>query len=53
MTLFPESMKIEKPDKIHEGKVAVCTAGTADIPVAEEAAQTAEYFWNSRGTDFE
>ena len=22
----------------------VCTAGTADIPVAEEAAQTAEYF---------
>ena len=37
-------LKIEKPDKIHEGKVAVCTAGTADIPVAEEAAQTAEYF---------
>ena len=34
-------LKIEKPDKIHEGKVAVCTAGTADIPVAEEAAQTA------------
>lgn len=27
-----------------EGSVAVCTAGTADIPVAEEAAQTAEYF---------
>lgn len=26
------------------GKVAVCTAGTADIPVAEEAAQTIEYF---------
>lgn len=26
------------------GKIAVCTAGTADIPVAEEAAQTAEYF---------
>lgn len=26
------------------GSVAVCTAGTADIPVAEEAAQTAEYF---------
>ena len=24
--------------------MAVCTAGTADIPVAEEAAQTAEYF---------
>ena len=49
---FPEAqydpvsriLKIEKPDKVHEGKVAVCTAGTADIPVAEEAAQTAEYF---------
>ena len=26
------------------GKIAVCTAGTADVPVAEEAAQTAEYF---------
>lgn len=26
------------------GRVAVCTAGTADIGVAEEAAQTAEYF---------
>jgi NCAIR mutase (PurE)-related protein len=27
-----------------QGSVAVCTAGTADIPVAEEAAQTAEFF---------
>lgn len=26
------------------GEIAVVTAGTADIPVAEEAAQTAEYF---------
>ncbi len=26
------------------GSIAVCTAGTADIPVAEEAAQTCEYF---------
>ena len=26
------------------GNVAVCTAGTADIPVAEEAAKTAEFF---------
>ncbi|WP_411335533.1 nickel pincer cofactor biosynthesis protein LarB [Ruminococcus gauvreauii] len=26
------------------GCVAVCTGGTSDIPVAEEAAQTAEYF---------
>ena len=37
-------LKIEKPDKKRIGKVAVCSAGTADIPVAEEAAQTAEYF---------
>lgn len=37
-------IKIEKAGKIHRGKVVVCTAGTADIPVAEEAAQTAEYF---------
>lgn len=37
-------LKIEKPDKKRIGKIAVCTAGTADIPVAEEAAQTAEYF---------
>ncbi|MGM9581149.1 MAG: nickel pincer cofactor biosynthesis protein LarB [Anaerovibrio sp.] len=28
------------------GCIAVCTAGTADIPVAEEAAQVAEYFGN-------
>ncbi|MCI8836331.1 MAG: nickel pincer cofactor biosynthesis protein LarB [Ruminococcus sp.] len=37
-------LKIEKPGKKRCGKIAVCTAGTADIPVAEEAAQTAEYF---------
>lgn len=37
-------LKIEKPGKQREGLIAVCTAGTADIPVAEEAAQTAEYF---------
>ena len=33
-----------KEEKKLIGKIAVCTAGTADIPVAEEAAQTAEYF---------
>lgn len=37
-------LKIEKKGKKRTGKIAVCTAGTADIPVAEEAAQTAEYF---------
>ncbi|MDE6204202.1 MAG: nickel pincer cofactor biosynthesis protein LarB [Lachnospiraceae bacterium] len=37
-------LKLEKPGKVRYGKIAVCTAGTADIPVAEEAAQTAEYF---------
>ncbi|WP_300276897.1 nickel pincer cofactor biosynthesis protein LarB [Peptacetobacter sp.] len=39
-------LKIEKKDKKHIGKIAVCTAGTADIAVAEEAAQTAEFFGN-------
>ncbi|MBO4459760.1 MAG: nickel pincer cofactor biosynthesis protein LarB [Clostridiales bacterium] len=37
-------LKVSKTDKILIGNIAVCTAGTADIPVAEEAAQTAEYF---------
>ncbi len=37
-------LKIEKKDKKRTGKIVVCTAGTADIPVAEEAAETAEYF---------
>ena len=37
-------LKIERSGKLRQGKIAVCTAGTADIPVAEEAAQTAEYF---------
>lgn len=37
-------LKVEKPGKERNGCVAVCTGGTADIPVAEEAAQTAEYF---------
>jgi NCAIR mutase (PurE)-related protein len=37
-------LKYEKPGKEHIGKIAVCTAGTADIPVAEEAALTAEFF---------
>lgn len=37
-------LKIEKEGKVRTGKVVVCTAGTADIPVAEEAALTAEFF---------
>lgn len=37
-------LKKEKPGKSRIGCVAVVTAGTSDIPVAEEAAQTAEYF---------
>ena len=44
---FPETeydpisriLKVEKKDKKRIGKIAVCSAGTADIPVAEEAAQ--------------
>lgn len=37
-------LKAEKENKTRLGKIAVCSAGTADIPVAEEAAQTAEFF---------
>ncbi|MDD3361721.1 MAG: nickel pincer cofactor biosynthesis protein LarB [Hespellia sp.] len=37
-------LKIEKDGKERIGRIAVCSAGTADIPVAEEAAQVAEYF---------
>ena len=39
-------MKLEKPGKDRIGKIAVCTGGTADISVAEEAAQKAEFFGN-------
>ncbi len=38
------TLKYERADKKRTGCIAVCTAGTADIPVAEEAAQTAEFF---------
>ncbi|MBQ1310519.1 MAG: nickel pincer cofactor biosynthesis protein LarB [Blautia sp.] len=37
-------LKIEGKKKEQTGCIAVCTGGTADIAVAEEAAQTAEYF---------
>jgi len=40
-------LKIENKKKELIGNIAVCTAGTADIPVAEEAAQTAEFFGSS------
>ncbi len=37
-------LKIEGEERERTGNIAVCCAGTADIPVAEEAAQTAEFF---------
>ncbi len=37
-------LRAEKIQKEKTGLIAVCTGGTADIPVAEEAAQTAEFF---------
>lgn len=37
-------LKLERTPKEKKGLIAVVTGGTADIPVAEEAAQTAEYF---------
>ncbi|MCR5451885.1 MAG: nickel pincer cofactor biosynthesis protein LarB [Lachnospiraceae bacterium] len=37
------SIAPEQPREL-VGAIAVCSAGTADLPIAEEAAQTAEYF---------
>jgi NCAIR mutase (PurE)-related protein len=37
-------IKIIRDKKDGIGNIAVCTGGTSDIPVAEEAAQTAEFF---------
>ena len=37
-------MSIRRGEKKEIGCIAVCTGGTADIAVAEEAAQTAEFF---------
>lgn len=35
---------VKNPSLLSKGKIAVCTGGTSDIPVAEEAAITAEMF---------
>ena len=37
-------LKVEKREKEHIGRIVVCTGDTADLPVAEEAAQVAEFF---------
>ena len=39
-------LKVEPEGGMPEGTgmIAICSGGTADVPVAEEAAQTAEYF---------
>ena len=37
-------LKIEPVGKVQRGNIVVCTAGTSDLSVAEEAAQTAEFF---------
>lgn len=47
---YDELSRIIKVIRSHverKGLVAVCTGGTSDIPVAEEAAQTAEFFGNN------
>lgn len=36
--------KVARAGRLLKGSVAVCCAGTADLPIAEEAAQTAEFF---------
>ena len=37
-------LKVERREKERIGRIVVCTGGTADLPVAEEAAQVAEFF---------
>lgn len=37
-------IKIVRSNEEKIGNIAICTGGTSDIPVAEEAAQTAEFF---------
>lgn len=37
----------EKPKKCSAGKIVIATGGTSDIPVAEEAALTAEFYGNN------
>lgn len=37
-------IKIIRTEPVKIGNIAVCTGGTSDIPVAEEAAQVAEFF---------
>lgn len=37
-------IKIVRSEPVKKGCIAVCTGGTSDIPVAEEAAQTAEFY---------
>ena len=36
----------KKPEKKEVGNIVIATGGTSDMPVAEEAAQTAEYYGN-------
>jgi len=37
-------LKLKRSKYENLGEIAICTGGTSDIPVAEEAAQTAEFF---------
>ena len=46
-------VKAEFEERELQGNVAVCTAGTADIPVAEEAAQCAEFFGAGVSRDYD
>lgn len=38
-------LKIENKNKKRVGNIAIFTAGTSDIPVAEEAARNSRVFW--------
>lgn len=46
-------LKIESCEKEYRGHIVVCSAGTADIPVAKEAAQTAEFLGASVETIYD
>ena len=46
-------IKLQKEEKPLEGNIAVCSAGTADLYVAEEAALTAEFFGSNIIFNFE
>ena len=46
-------LMVEKKDKLRKGLIAVCSAGTADIPVAREAELTARFMGSNVKTFYD